>query len=229
MIRSIFGTSLIEYPGRISAVLFSGGCNLACPFCHNPELVLPDLLDRQYSISDDDVLESLRRRKGFIDAVTITGGEPLFHPDTSDLIARIKTETGLMVKLDTNGTYPERLKECLSRVDYVAMDFKTSPGKYPLATGGGAVFEDVMESLDIIRTIDDYEIRTTMVPELVTPEDVREIVAVLGPVRRFVLQQFRPGKTLSRDLADLKPYPTLLLEDLADEARKTAREVSVRI
>ncbi len=86
-----------------------------------------------------------------------------------------------------------------------------------------------MESLDIIRTIDDYEIRTTMVPELVAPEDVREIVAVLGPVRRFVLQQFRPGKTLSRDLADLKPYPTLLLEDLADEARKTAREVSVRI
>ncbi len=229
MIRSIFGTSLIEYPGRICAVLFSGGCNLACPFCHNPELVLPDLLDRQFSISDDEVLESLQKRKGFIDAVTVTGGEPLLHPDTVDFIARIKTETGLMVKLDTNGTYPDRLRECLPYVDYVAMDFKTSPAKYPSATGGGAVFEDVMESLDIIKAMDDYEIRTTMVPELVTPEDVLEIAAVLGPVKRFVLQQFRPGKTLSRSMADLKPYPAILLEDAADEIRKTALEVVVRV
>lgn len=86
MIRSIVGTSLIEYPGRISAVIFSGGCNLSCPFCHNPELVLPDLLDHQFSISDDDVVRSLQKRRGFIDAVSVTGGEPLFHSETVELL-----------------------------------------------------------------------------------------------------------------------------------------------
>lgn len=229
MIRSIVGTSLIEYPGRISAVLFSGGCNLACPFCHNPELVLPDLMDRQFSISDDDVIMSLRKRHGFIDAVTVTGGEPLLHPGTVDLVRRIQTETGLLVKLDTNGTFPSRLTECLPHTDYVAMDLKTAPAKYPSATGGGAVFDDIRESIELVKGLEDYEFRTTMVPELVTADDLREILAFIGPVKRFVIQQFRPGKTLSRAMADVKPYPTILLEDLADEARRFASEVTVRI
>jgi len=229
LIRSIVGTSLIEYPGRISAVIFSGGCNLSCPFCHNPELVLPDLLDHQFSISDDDVVQSLHKRRGFIDAVSVTGGEPLFHRETVGLLGRICTETGLLVKLDTNGTFPDRLADSLPHVNYVAMDIKTSPDKYPLATGGGARFSDVSESVEIVKGFSDYEFRTTMVPDLVTPDDIREIRSVLGPVKRFVIQQFRPGKTLSRSMSDLKPYPTLMLEDLADEARKYASEVTVRI
>ncbi len=229
MIRSIVGTSLIEYPGRISAVIFSGGCNLSCPFCHNPELVLPDLLDHQFSISDEDVVQSLQKRSGFIDAVSVTGGEPLFHGGTVDLLGRIRRETGLLVKLDTNGTFPDRLTDSLPNVNYVAMDIKTSPDKYPLATGGGACFADVARSVEIVKGFGDYEFRTTMVPDLVTPDDIREILAVLGPVKRFVIQQFRPGKTLSRSMSELRPYPTLMLEDMADEAREFASEVTVRI
>lgn len=229
MIRSIVGTSLIEYPGRISAVIFSGGCNLSCPFCHNPELVLPDLLDRQFSISDDDVVQSLQKRRGFIDAVSVTGGEPLFHRETVELLGRIRMETGLLVKLDTNGTFPNRLADSLSNVNYIAMDIKTSPAKYHIATGGGASFADVARSVEIVKGFGDYEFRTTMVPDLVTPDDIREILAVLGPVKRFVIQQFRPGKTLSRSMSELRPYPTLMLEDLADEARSCAKEVTVRI
>ncbi len=229
MIRSIVGTSLIEYPGRISAVIFSGGCNLSCPFCHNPELVLPDLLDHQFSISDEDVVQSLQKRSGFIDAVSVTGGEPLFHGGTVELLGRIRRETGLLVKLDTNGTFPDRLTDSLPNVNYVAMDIKTSPDKYPLATGGGACFADVARSVEIVKGFGDYEFRTTMVPDLVTPDDIREILAVLGPVKRFVIQQFRPGKTLSRSMSELRPYPTLLLEDMADEAREFASEVTVRI
>ncbi len=228
MIRSIVGTSLIEYPGRISAVLFSGGCNLACPFCHNPELVLPDLLDRQFSISDDDVVQSLQKRRGFIDAVSITGGEPLLHRETVDLVRRIHQETGLLVKLDTNGTFPDRLRECIPNIDYVAMDLKTSPAKYPSATGG-AEFDDIRDSISIVKGFRDYEFRTTMVPELVTQEDIRELLAMVGPIKRYVLQQFRPAKTLSRSMSGVKPYPTLTLEDIADEARQFASEVSVRI
>jgi pyruvate formate lyase activating enzyme len=229
LIRSIVGTSLIEYPGRISAVIFSGGCNLSCPFCHNPELVLPDLLDRQFSISDDDVVQSLRKRRGFIDAVSVTGGEPLYHRETVDLLGRIRMETGLLVKLDTNGTFPDRLADSLPNVNYVAMDIKTSPGKYPQATGGGACYGDVERSVGIVKGFSDYEFRTTMVPDLVTPDDIREILTLLGPVKRFVIQQFRPGKTLSRSMSELRPYPTLMLEDLAEEARKYASEVTVRI
>lgn len=229
MIRSIVGTSLIEYPGRISAVIFSGGCNLSCPFCHNPELVLPDLLDHQFSISDDDVVRSLQKRRGFIDAVSVTGGEPLFHSETVGLLGRIRAETGLLVKLDTNGTFPDRLADSLPHVDYIAMDIKTSPERYPRATGGCASFADVAKSVEIVKGFADYEFRTTMVPDIVTPDDIREILSVLGPVKRFVIQQFRPGKTLSRSMSDVRPYPTLMLEDIADEARKYASEVTVRI
>jgi pyruvate formate lyase activating enzyme len=229
LIRSIVGTSLIEYPGRICAVLFTGGCNLACPFCHNPELVLPDLLDKQFSITADELILALGRRRGFIDAVALTGGEPLFHDGTIDLLQRIRRDVGLMIKLDTNGTFPDRLEKALPLVDYIAMDLKSSPAKYPLATGGHAAFEDVRESIELVKSAEDYEFRTTMVPELVTPEDVMELLSIVSPVKRYVLQQFRPGKTLAKSMNGVKPYNTLLLEDVADDARIHASEVLVRI
>lgn len=229
MIRSIVGTSLIEYPGRISAVLFTGGCNLACPFCHNPELVLPDLLDRQFSITDQELVEALAKRKGFIDAVTITGGEPLFHGRIIDLLKRIRNEVGLLIKLDTNGTFPDRLEKVLPHVDYLAMDLKTSPARYPQATGGGAGFNHILEGIRIVKSFPEHEFRTTMVPDMVTRDDVMELLTTVGPLKRYVLQQFRPGKTLDRSLSETRPYPTLFIEDVAEEARQHASEVLVRI
>ncbi len=138
MIRSIQGTSLIDYPGRICSVIFTAGCNLACPFCHNPELVNVDLLDSEFNLSHDTIINELIERTGFIDAVVLTGGEPLLYDSNIDLLRRIKEETTLAVKLDTNGTFPDKLKRALPFTDFVAMDLKASPENYIFATGGRA-------------------------------------------------------------------------------------------
>ncbi len=228
MIRSFEGTSLIEYPGKIASVVFFGGCNLYCPFCHNPELVRPDLLADQYTLSADIVLDRLKARDGFIEGVSITGGEPLLSPGLSDFILSVRRETGLPVKLDTNGTLPKRLREVLDLVDYVAMDLKAAPGAYGKATGGHARFDDVVESLEMIRALPAYEIRTTMVPGIVDKEGVERILRTHGPFQRYVLQRFRGGKTLSDAYRDLPPYPKGYLEETARAVEPYVEEVQVR-
>lgn len=232
MIRSIQGTSLIEFPGKIASVLFSAGCNYACPFCHNPELVNPGLLDGELSISHREILEELIQRRGFIDGVVLTGGEPLFHRDNIDLLRRIKEETGLAVKLDTNGSYPGRLEEALPFVDYVAMDLKASPENYIFATGGRGSWEPVAESAGLImESGKPCEFRTTMVPGVVNAEDVMSILRILKPgkPKKYVLQRFRSEKTLSDELKGMPSYPGEYLQELADSIRDMAEEVQLRI
>ncbi len=228
MIRSFLGTSLIEFPGRISSVVFMGGCNLYCPFCHNPELVRPDILAEQYSMTEDEVMERLREREGFIDGVSITGGEPLCYPRIVNFLGRLKGETGLQVKLDTNGTIPDRLAASIRYVDYVAMDIKSSPGRYEEATGGRAAFDGILTSVSLIREMPSYEFRTTMVPGLVSSDDVREIVERIGRVRRYVLQRFRPGKTLSPEFAGVPSYPGEYLESTSRMIAPLVDEVLIR-
>lgn len=230
MIRSFVGTSLIEYPGRVASVIFLGGCNLHCPYCHNPELVRPDLLAEQYSLPPDHVLESLRKREGFVDGVTITGGEPLLHPEVVDLIERISRTTSLSIKVDTNGTYPERLEELSGMVDYVALDVKSSRPRYEPATGGMPVYDSVLESIRILtRSFPDYELRTTMVPGIVGSDDLLEIAEDLpGTVRRYALQQFRAQKTLSPEFLSVVPYALSYMRDAADSIRQYAEEVVIR-
>jgi pyruvate formate lyase activating enzyme len=228
LIRSFEGTSLIEYPGKIASVVFFGGCNLHCPYCHNPELVRPDLLADQYTLSPDMVLGRLQARRGFIEGLSITGGEPLLSPGLPDFIRRVRRETGLPVKLDTNGTLPERLREVLDIVDYVAMDLKAAPGGYPKATGGRATFDDIRESLDLVRGLPEYEIRTTMVPGVVDRDDVVQTLRRHGPLKRYVLQRFRGEKTLSEVYRDLPPYPKGYLEETAELVAPHVEEVEVR-
>ena len=153
MIRSLTGTSLIEYPEKIAAIVFIGGCNLHCPFCHNPELVRPDMLEEEFGLSHETVLSELSEREGFIEAVCITGGEPLLYNRLPELVESIRKHTSLLIKLDTNGTRPEELENILESVDYVAMDLKSSPAKYFIATGEKAVFADVRMSINIIKTL----------------------------------------------------------------------------
>lgn len=212
MIRSLTGTSLIEYPGKISSIVFISGCNLHCPFCHNPELVRPDLLDDEYNLSLDDVIGQLLEREGFIEAVTITGGEPLLYSGILDLVRGVKERTSLSVKIDTNGTLPRKLNEILHYIDYVAMDLKSSPRKYSRATGERAGFADVRESIGIIRSLPSYEFRTTMVPGIVDLEDVIELLGEIGCVRRYVLQTFHSHKTLSEEFTGLPAYPREYME-----------------
>lgn len=232
MIRSIQGTSLIEYPGKIASVLFSAGCNYACPFCHNPELINIDLLDGEYSLSHDRVIQELREREGFIDAVVLTGGEPLLHRENLELLRRIREETSLATKLDTNGSFPDRLREVLPMVNYVAMDLKAAPDKYIFATGGRGGFTSIRESgVLLIESGVDFEFRSTMVPGVVTDEDVIQLLDEFGTgvIKRYSLQRFRSEKTLSEELTGMPSYPEGYLESLAERMKGRVEDVQLRI
>jgi len=230
LIRSLTGTSLIEYPGRICSIIFISGCNLHCPFCHNPELVRPDMLDSEMGLSHDEVLEELRARDGFVEAVTITGGEPLLYEGLAELVRLIKEETTLSVKLDTNGTLPDRLNDVLHYLDFVAMDIKSSPEGYMKATGERATFAEIRDSIGIVRSLPAYEFRTTMVPGIVDREGVLEILGETGKVRRYVLQTFHSDKTLSADFSRVPSYPREYLQETLEAVRglDLAEEAAIR-
>ena len=131
-IRGLQKLTALDFPDRLACTVFTGGCNLRCPFCHNASLVLK----KDDEIDQDEILSFLDKRKGILDGVCITGGEPLLNPDIEDFIVKIK-EKGFLIKLDTNGAFPQRLKKLIDKriVDYVAMDIKNSPQKYPLTCG----------------------------------------------------------------------------------------------
>lgn len=230
MIRSLIGTSLIEYPGKISSIIFIGGCNLYCPFCHNPELVRPDLLEEVYGLSHEMVLKELCDREGFIEAVSITGGEPLIYSRIGELVRSIRDQTDLSIKIDTNGTKPRILKSILEYTDYIAMDLKSSPSKYMAATGEKAVFADIRESIDIVKALPEYEFRTTMIPGIVDENDVIELLRQIGPVRKYILQRFYSSKTLSPDFTNIASYQKGYLEELSKRVMDMglAESVSIR-
>lgn len=183
--------TLLDYPGHTACTVFSGGCNFRCPFCHNAGLVLsPGQYD---TVNEEEVLAYLKKRRGILDGVCITGGEPLLNPDTEKFAARVK-ELGYLVKLDTNGSFPERLEKMVNAglVDYVAMDIKNSLAKYPV-TVGKADFDTlpIKRSAEFLRNgKTEYEFRTTVVREFHSEEDMREIGKWLAGVPRYFLQAF---------------------------------------
>ena len=181
--------TLLDFPGRTACTVFTGGCNLRCPFCHNAGLVRTPLAEANRT---DEVLEYLQKRRGILDGVCVTGGEPLLQPDLADFIRRIK-EMGYAVKLDTNGSLPDRLADLLARglVDYVAMDVKSSPAGYAAATGTEVDVTVYDRSVQILRDSGvPYEFRTTAVGGIHTPEDFAAIGRWLGDVPRYFIQRF---------------------------------------
>ena len=189
-------TSLLDYPGRVSTVLFTRGCNLRCPWCQNPELVTGPLPEN--FVSKAAVLEHLRRRVGVVGGVVLTGGEPLWHQDLPLLIDEIRS-LGYPVKLDTNGTYPERLAQLKGRVDFVAMDLKRAPSRYD-RLGLPDMAERVRESVRVIREFfPQRQFRTTWVPHFNEEDDLPEMARALGPGESLTVTAFRPGKTLDPD------------------------------
>lgn len=180
--------TLLDYPGRVACTVFLGGCNLRCPFCHNAGLVRTPTAEAN---AESDVLTYLAGRKGILEGVCITGGEPLLHPDLPDLLGKIK-EMGYLVKLDTNGSLPKQLSRVLATglVDHVAMDVKQSPDAYPSATGCDTDFTPFSESIHIIRESGlSYEFRTTTVKGIHTEENLIAIAKLLGDEPYF-LQKF---------------------------------------
>jgi pyruvate formate lyase activating enzyme len=223
MFAGIQKTSLIDYPDRVATVLFTSGCNLRCPYCHNGELV------HNYAgsfIEEDEVIETLVERKHYVDSVVVTGGEPTIHAGLPVFLARLK-ENGFNVKLDTNGFNPDTLRACLPFVDYIAMDVKTSPEKY--SELGASSLEPLVESIEIIKTSGvDYEFRCTAVPGFVETETINEIGELVKDSKRFVFQQFRPEKTLDPAYNDVKPHPDEYIKNLGDTMEKYVEEVILK-
>jgi len=224
------GVSLIDYPGRIASVLFLGDCNFRCPFCQNPDLVLR--ADSMPDLDLDDVLRAVLRRKGLLDGVVVTGGEPLINGEAVFELFRRLRESGLAVKLDTNGYEDEVLREVVGKglVDYVAMDVKTSPEKYASAAGRALDVSRILESIATIsRSGIEHEFRTTCVPGLVDEGDIVTIGTLLGPGERYFLQQFRATSDLIEpSFAGVKPYPSGVIRSFAETVSPLVGSVTTR-
>lgn len=181
--------TLLDFPGRTACTVFTGGCNLRCPFCHNGGLVRTPMAQPNATA---EVLTYLKRRQGILDGVCITGGEPLLQPDLMDFLRQVKA-LGYAVKLDTNGSLPDRLAAVLDTglVDYVAMDVKSSPAGYPAAVGGEADLAVYDRSIRLLRESGlPHEFRTTAVKGLHTPEDFTAIGQWLEGAPRYFIQRF---------------------------------------
>lgn len=228
-IRGLIKTSLIDYPGEICATLFTAGCNLRCPFCHNRDLVLDP--GNQPLFPETEVLEFLTRRSRQLGGICISGGEPTLQEGLPDFAARVKS-IGLKVKLDTNGTRPNVLRDLLSRglLDYVAVDIKAPRAKYDYLTGVAMDYQDVLETIALLRENPvEHEFRTTFVPGLLQAADIIAIVRELAGCCHYVLQKFQSSVTLlDPTLNDTRvPYPAKM-EELARRCREYVDLVELR-
>lgn len=227
-IKGFIGLSLIEYPGKIAAAVFTGGCPFRCPFCHNGDLVLNS--SSLPSFSEEMVLDRLKSRVGFCDGVSISGGEPLMQPRLEPFIREIK-KMGYLVKLDTNGYYPDSLERMLEDrlLDFVSMDIKSSVRKYRQACGVHVDWWQVERAVSLLnRSPVDHEFRTTMVRGLVDIGDIPEMALVLGNTAPWVLQSFRPQSTLDPDYAQVLPYNEDEMAQMLRLAQSLKRNVSSR-
>ena len=199
--------SLIDYPGHIAAVVFTQGCPWRCPWCHNRSLVLPDEYGPR--IPEEEVLQFLQSRLGQLEGVVVTGGEPTMQPDLLHFLKKLGN-LGFLVKLDTNGYRPDIINAVLEAdlIDYIAMDVKAPLDKYNLATGIRIPSGKIRQSIDLIRDSGlDHEFRTTIVPGLLTQEDIEEILSLIKGSRRYALQTFQSNDPLEPAEAQLPPAP----------------------
>lgn len=217
--------SFVDYPGIIASVVFVPGCNMDCWYCHNRHLWKEENL-----IPQDEVFEFLDKRKGFIDGVVITGGEPTLQKDLPEFIDAVK-EKGYLIKLDTNGLRPDVVKALLDKIDYIAMDLKAPPGDMMRVVSFDIDEQKLWESVDLIMNSGvKYEFRTTMMPMLRT-EDIERIAERIKGARKYALQQYRKIsdtvglKNVPIELEPLKPEE---IKKAADAASKYASKVVVR-
>ena len=209
--------SLIDYPGMISSIVFFAGCNMRCPFCHNPNLVLRDR-EHLKMMAPSEALERLSEMSGFIDGVTITGGEPLIQPGIEDFIDHAKS-IGLKVKLDTNGLSPDQLQRVIASkmVDYIAMDIKAplEGCRYEKAAGIPihSLITRIRRSIDLIKNSGiSHEFRTTVVPGIISPDELPAVAEEIKGADAYYLQQFRNKVTFDQKLHSVPPFSAAELE-----------------
>ena len=219
---------MIEYPGKISAIAFTQGCNFRCPYCHNPELVDPDLYGE--CLPEEGVFSFLEKRKGKLDALTITGGEPTIQHDLIDFIKRVR-KIGYLIKLDTNGSCPDVLEQLISGrlVDYIAMDMKGPLHKYKTVTRSKIDEDKIRQSIEIImKSGMPYEFRTTVPKKLLHEDDLLEMGKLLRNASCYILQQFIPTRTLDKQFLKYEAYSQEEMECFRDKLKKDVPVVRLR-
>lgn len=216
-------TSLLDFPDKISAIVFTQGCNFRCGYCHNPELIV-----LKTEPSNDGFFEFLERRRRKLDGVVITGGEPCLQNDLIEFIKRIKY-MGFLVKLDTNGTRPEVLKQALPLVDYVAMDIKAPLEKYYDIVRIKVNQDKILESISLIMNSNvDYEFRTTVVKSQLSYTDFEKIGELIKGAKRYYLQKFVPSKILDNNMKNEVTYANCEFETIVEILQKNIPNVYVR-
>jgi pyruvate formate lyase activating enzyme len=221
-------SSLLDFPGRIAASLFCGGCNFRCPNCHNADLVLhPNQLA---DLDEDEVWGFLEQRRGLLDGVVLSGGEPTLQPDLPVWAVRLR-QLGFLVKLDTNGYLPDLLEEVIADrlVDYVAMDVKASLPRYAKAAGIAVDTARISRSISLLLEGQiEYEFRTTVVPGILDEDEIVRIGERIDGARVYYLQQFVPRNTLDPAMLDQRPYPVSRIKTMARLVRPYVETVHVR-
>lgn len=212
IISGLQKTTLIDYPGKMAAIIFTRGCNFRCHYCHNPGLVDPE---KYYpEIPESEILDFLEKRRGVLEGVVITGGEPLIHRDIEKFLRKVKN-LDYAIKLDTNGTNPELLQDLIDKklVDYLAMDIKHHLDRY------GEVIDIEHDRKNIDRSIKiimnsglEYEFRTTILPKFFQLEDFHKIGALIKGAKKYYLQQFRPLMTLDVKFYEEPTFTAIELE-----------------
>lgn len=214
--------SSLEYPSKVSLVIFTGGCPLRCPYCHNPEII-----EGGKSVALSDIKREIDESLDFIDAVVITGGEPLMQIDKVSEILKYSQKQGLKTKLDTNGCYPERISKITESIDYVALDIKAPFHKYKTVIGT-EIGDEVNESMNIIINSKCYlECRTTYVPGLLEPLDIIEIAESIQ-CDIYTLQQFRNRTVLDEKLKNTPNTPPNELYKIAQQIKPILGKIKVK-
>lgn len=202
-------TSLLDFPEKIAAIVFTMGCNFRCGYCHNPELINGEA-------KIEEVFEFLKTRQGKLDGVVITGGEPCLQKDLPEFIKQVK-ELGFAVKLDTNGSFPEMLEKVLLDLDYVAMDIKAPLEKYSQIVNVDVDTSKILKSIEVLKNGGvDYEFRTTVVKSQLSFEDFEKIGQLIQGAPRYYLQRFEASKILDKSLENEKTYSTEEFERIID-------------
>ncbi|HZK37358.1 MAG TPA: anaerobic ribonucleoside-triphosphate reductase activating protein [Clostridia bacterium] len=225
-ILGIEKSSFIDYPNNICTVIFTGGCNFRCPYCHNSSIVN----NEGNKIGEGEIIDFLESRKKFVDALCISGGEPTIQKGLYDFVCKVKKK-GFNIKLDTNGTNPDLLEKLIDEklVDYVAMDIKAPMEKYPSITRAPVVLEDIRKSIDILlENKIDYEFRTTLCKELLSAEDIKAIAKEIEGCNTYVLQNFKDGETVLAGRNKFTSYSDEELEGIRNDICGLLNEIIVR-
>jgi pyruvate formate lyase activating enzyme len=218
--------TLLDYPGKVASIIFTYGCNLRCPYCHNPELVIKPL-NQDTLFSEEYVIDYLKKRQGLIDALVITGGEPTLQEDLIPFIKKIK-KLGILLKLDTNGTLSDRVEKIVNEdiVDYWAMDIKF-PAEYLKDYGMNS--KNIKKSIDLIMNSGkEYEFRTTYVKGMHKIEDAHGIGEMIKGAKNYYIQNFRKGKTIDPNLSGKNSFTEKELNEIKDIISEYIEYVKIR-